>query len=109
MKFTIPLPPTTNHAYATQQGRWYKVKKATDWENECGWLIRPKETFLGFVGVNMTFHLKRDRDIDNVKLILDLLQTQRVYENDKQVQWLTVKKVHDKKGTVDICVEELEV
>jgi Holliday junction resolvase RusA-like endonuclease len=100
MIFTLPLPETTNHAYATSRGRWYKTQKAANWEKEAGLIIM--QSWRGKpidreVVVIIKFYLKRDRDIDGgIKPVLDLLQRLRVYENDRQVKNLWVYKLEDK-------------
>ena len=100
--FVLPLPITTNHAYATSGGRWYKTAKAKEWEDEAGWIVKKvwkRKPIQGEVSVSMQLFLKRDRDIDgSIKSILDLFQRMGVYENDRQVISLTVDKFIDKEN-----------
>jgi Holliday junction resolvase RusA-like endonuclease len=101
MTFTLPLPETTNHAYATAQGRWYKTVKQKAWENEAGYLVMSKwdkKPLKGFIGMTIDLYLKRDRDIDgSIKPILDLFQRLGIYANDRNVTELLVEKFIDKK------------
>lgn len=100
MNFVLPLPQTTNHAYATSGGHWYKTAKAKEWEDEAGWRVKKvwkRTPIQGDVSVSMQLFLKLDRDIDgSIKSILDLFQRMGVYENDRQVISLTVDKFVDK-------------
>lgn len=115
MKLTLPLPPTTNSSYKTTRlGGFYTTQKHKQWFVDAGWIIKPlqkgKPTMTGYVSVDLVFHLKRERDIDaSIKPILDVMQKQRVYLNDKQVTWMNVIKLMDKKEVVDIDVEEMEI
>lgn len=110
MNVTLPLPETTNQAYATNNGRWYKTAKVKSWETEAGWLVKKawkgKKPLRGSVRVDIRFLVKRDRDIDGaIKPILDLMQRMGVYENDRQVMKLTVSKAKTVTPKADVIVE----
>ena len=100
MIFTLPLPETTNSAYKSGKGHWYKSAKAQNWEEEAGWIIKRswhRKPIINLVTLELVFYLKRDRDIDgSIKPVLDLLQRLKVYENDRQVVELHVIKATDK-------------
>jgi len=101
MIFTIDLPVPTNRAYATNRGRWYKTAECKAWEIKAGWVIKQswkKKPLEGRVVVDIWFIFKDDRrDIDGgIKPVLDLLQRQGVYKNDRQVWDMPVHKRFDK-------------
>jgi Holliday junction resolvase RusA-like endonuclease len=101
MIFTIELPVPTNRAYATNRGRWYKTDECKAWEEKAGWTIKQswKEKPLeGHVIVSIWFMFENDRrDIDGgIKSVLDLLQRQGVYKNDRLVWNMDVHKRIDK-------------
>ncbi len=110
MKFTLPLPETTNHSYATNRGRWYKTGKAKAWE-ELAWYEIKKQNklklqFTDNVMVSMEFFLKRDRDVDGgIKPVLDILQKAGVYKNDSQVQVVSAEKLKTEKKEPYVIVE----
>lgn len=101
MKFTFPLPPTTNHMYHHTRHGAYKTEEARLWEDEAQVIIlqtKGRKTLLDDVYVGMEFFLKRDRDVDNMKLLLDCLQDNGILKNDSQVVHLNIKKYVDKKN-----------
>ena len=107
----LPLPPSgINHAYATNKGRWYKVKKLHDWEEDCLWLLKGKITpQIGLVALKITFvdGDKRRHDVDSrIKFVLDLLEEAGLYPDDNMVNELHVFKEYDKNDPrveVKIC------
>ena len=100
---TIDLPISINAMYkTTKQGGFYKATAAKNWIDMAGWDIKKQnrnKCITSPVYVGITMYVSRDRDVDSgIKPLLDLLQTQRVYENDSQVVHLNVRKVRVKKG-----------
>ncbi len=101
MKITLNLPPSVNSMYRHVGNRVYKTREAKDWITEAGWeLMSAKiKPVKGKVYVGVHLYLKRDSDIDNrLKAILDLLEEQRIIENDSQVYHLTATKDKDIKN-----------
>lgn len=103
MVFNLPLPVSTNRAYATNRGRWFKIKKQKDWEEEAGKeLMRQMSGQTGYYGYNtvrIRWFFNRDRDIDGgIKSILDLLQRMGIYSNDSVVTKLEVTKCINKEN-----------
>jgi Holliday junction resolvase RusA-like endonuclease len=99
-KFVLPLPPTTNQIYRTRafgKGRAvrYMTKEAKEWERQAREKIGTRKKLLsGPVEVCASFYLKYDRDVDNLKVLMDCLEGS-VIVNDKQVQALHVFKEKD--------------
>ena len=71
--------------------------------------MKYRKPFLGPVEAFLTMFLVRDRDIDSsLKLILDILQKQGVYLNDRQVEALHVFKRKDPDPRIELQVYPLE-
>ena len=107
--FTLPLPPTTNHMYGYRGSRKYLTKEAKQWKLEAGWIYKTqfkRDIITENVRVVANFYLKRDRDVDNLKLVLDSLEG-IVIANDKQVVALYIMKHVDKDPRVELTVETL--
>jgi crossover junction endodeoxyribonuclease RusA len=116
MNFTLPLPPPLNAVYKTGQGRFYKSKKAKDWEQEAYFVIKSQtrrykslQELTSPLYVGITLFLKRDRDIDSsMKLLFDLLEDAGIIENDNLIEHLNIKKFMDKKNPrMEIEIETL--
>lgn len=109
MKFELPLPPPLNSVYKMGKGRYYKDQKARDWEEEVGYTLKQEKPLKGPLSVDITMFLKVDRDIDSsLKLVLDVMATVGVYENDKQIEYLTVSKTRDKsKPRLEVAVSQI--
>lgn len=112
MKFTLPLCPTTNHMYSKSRYGVYKTQETRAWEKEASYAIlktKGRKTLTGDTYVGIEFFLKRDRDIDNLKLILDSLQDNNIVVNDSQITHLNIKKYKDKENPrVEITVMEID-
>jgi Holliday junction resolvase RusA-like endonuclease len=112
---TLPLPPTSNHAYAIRvlKGKsiMFKTGEARAWEEEAGYLLKrawKRKPIAVPCYVGLTFFLKFDRDIDAGKLLLDALQTAGVLFNDKLIAHLNIRKIKDKDNPhVEVEVREL--
>jgi len=86
---SLPAPPSVNAAYRnTQRGRALTVK-ATDWKGHAGWVLRQQRPRRITGEVAIIVNVERasvSADIDNkVKLLLDLLVTHGVIDDDKHV------------------------
>jgi len=113
-KFTLELPPTTNNLYraAHHGGRTYQYMtgEARAWKEAAQWQMKDGRYHLleGPVEVVATFYLKRDRDIENAKLLFDALEG-TVIKNDSQIVSMHLFKEKDKDNPrVVLEVYELE-
>ena len=113
-KFTLELPPTTNNLYraAHRGGRTYQylTGEARAWKEAAQWQMKDGRYHLleGPVEVVATFYLKRDRDIENAKLLFDALEG-TVIKNDSQIVSMHLFKEKDKDNPrVVLEVYELE-
>lgn len=113
MNFVLPLCPTTNSMYSKSRYGVYKTQEARNWEKEAQVAIlqtKGRKTLTGSVYVGIEFFLKRDRDVDNLKLVLDALEDNQIVKNDSQVVHLNIKKYVDKKNPrIEVQVEEVEL
>lgn len=99
----LELPPTgTNHAYHTNNGRWYKDSKISVWEDAQLYKLKhtkPVQIRPEGLCVNIGFYDadKRRRDIDGrIKFVLDLLQKAGFYKDDSLITDLFVSKRYSK-------------
>ncbi len=103
-KEQLPLPPSTNHAYHTNKGKWYKDESVTIWEDGCIYKLKKAKWHfynLPTICVHIAFYFgdNRRRDIDGkIKFVLDMLQKAGAYKDDNLVTDLIVSKRIDKKN-----------
>ena len=91
MKIPLSLPPTTNNLYRHVGNIVYMTKEAKEWKREAQWLLKKGKPTDKEVEVFVYFYLTRDRDVDNLKLLIDSLQD-TVICNDSQVKALHIYK-----------------
>lgn len=114
MNFILPLPPPINKTYQYGKGNYYKVKKARDWEEEAGWIIKKEHKgepittrcyFLMRIYVHFNHH---EPDVDAfTKIVQDLLEKQRVVVNDKLFVSSVVNKIEiakEEKPYIEVIV-----
>ena len=113
IEFELPIPTAVNASYKTGSGNFYKSAEARAWEEESLYKlmeqhVNQKPLLSGALVVNLSFHFKKDRDIDSsIKILLDLLQG-RIYINDNQIQFLHVYKYKDiKDPRVEVRISTL--
>lgn len=110
LKTKLPLPPTTNQMYGFRGSKKFLSKESKQWLEEAQWQYKfsyKKDVVLEPVRLIINFYLKRDRDVDNLKLILDSLQG-FIIKNDSQVVELHIMKHKDKdKPRVVLVIETL--
>ena len=106
MRITLPLPPSINRYYSTNvQGRRFKTRLATNWENEAGYTLMEQNKFKKIFGkrevvVTYRFYFKDNRsDYGNrTKILDDLLQKTGIIDNDKQIMEAHIYKHIDSKN-----------
>lgn len=95
----LPLPPSTNHLYATVRGQRVLSREGRQYKAEVGWLIRQaisRQQVVAFapetrLGVALHACISRQRDLDNLaKIVLDSLTDGHLWSNDRWVDWLTL-------------------
>lgn len=99
---TLPKPPPINHLYgiSCRSGKaiMYKTARGKAWVEECLWLIKSqwkkREPIKGNVGVYIKFYACMSSDNDGViKPTLDVLEDARVFENDRQVDFIQIQRI----------------
>ena len=105
MKITLTLPPGINKTYGVNRNAkhpLYKKEEVKAWEVEAGYQVKQAvgmPEFKGYMAVGITWYYKHNRDIDaGLKVLLDLLQKQRVYLDDRQVRKIKYIDIYEDKA-----------
>lgn len=115
----LPVPPSVNAIWrSARNGKVFKTHKARNYQNAAKLSARSaleaawndgEIPLTGKVGINIIYvasETSRNRDIDNMlKLILDSLQGV-VYENDSQVNHISIDVQAGEQETVKLSVWE---
>ncbi len=107
IRITVPWPVSVNHYWITRGKRRFLSKEAQAFRSEVANLARP---YLHWFGTSrLSVHIdafppdKRKRDIDNLlKGLLDALQHACVFEDDNQVDRLSIWR-HSKSNVAEGC------
>ena len=91
-RFTVPICPSTNNLYL---GRRWKTAAYVAWQEEAGWSVKAQRPtpLKGRVRVLIEAPFARNRDLDNIKPLLDLAQTLHLIENDNRVDRLEIVRI----------------
>ena len=109
----LPYPPTVNHYYTIARGRKILSKRGRLFKEDSAYLLSPhkKKILSGRLFVEVIAYPpdKRKRDLDNIlKPILDVLGSGLIFEDDSQVDELTIKRsVVKKPGLVKVKISEI--
>ncbi len=112
-RYTIPEIPPSNNKFLGRENRWEYQKLKKQWAKLIAVYCRPKPSEpLRRASVTLLYHFKdrRRRDPDNYsgKFILDGLTKAGIIADDSfDVIDLKLKAVCDKRGAVEIIVEEV--
>jgi Holliday junction resolvase RusA-like endonuclease len=111
MRFTIPVPPSTNNLFATVAGKRRSTSEYMRWQREADMLIisqRPKQKRIAPpVQITITVPQSRQRrDLDNfIKAAQDSLVRCQIIPDDSD---LIVKRVTAQVGPVLECTVDIE-
>ena len=114
MILQLPVPPSTNHLFATFKGRRIITREYKAWRENAGWEIvtqRPKAV-TGPVSITLYLPFIPNRDADNfLKPALDLLVTHKLIQSDamKCVKRLLVLIHGESYVGVDISPDKPEI
>ena len=88
-RFTLPISPSTNNLY---EGRRWKSAAYTNWQTSAGWAVKAQRPvpLRGRVRVLIEAPFARNRDLDNIKPVLDLAQSLGIIENDNRVDRIEI-------------------
>lgn len=101
---TLPYPPSVNNYYGRSRFGVYIKKPVKIYREKVLNIIQSSGLDFTFTGrLSLTVELfppdKRKRDIDNpMKGLLDSLTEAGVYLDDSQIDFMSVKRSHKKKG-----------
>ncbi len=92
-------PPSTNNIY---RGKRYKTATYETWATRAGWEVRAQrqKPVPGRLRVRIEVPFRRNRDLDNIKPLLDLAQSLGLIENDNRVDELLIVRVPADRATV---------
>jgi Holliday junction resolvase RusA-like endonuclease len=111
-RIVIPcLPETDNHTYLQRGKIRFMTKEARQWKEMTQILCKQewkKEPMKGELVADVTFYLKRERDVHgSSKNLMDSMQG-IIYDDDKQFTHVTFHKIMDKQNPrVEIRIEEI--
>lgn len=112
ISLTLPWPPSSNKIWRQGKNRIYLLANVKNFRKEVKIASLNIATF-GKSRLGVEIYLfppdKRRRDIDNtIKSLLDALQHAGVYDDDVQIQKLTIEKMSIvENGKVEVRIEEL--
>ena len=113
-KFTLPFPPSVNTYWRRSGFRIHVSQKGTQFRKDALELIgNIKDKLLSPLTVTLDLYppCRRKRDVDNyAKGVLDALTHAGVWDDDSQVQRLTIQKYpKDGDPRVEVTIEEYVV
>jgi crossover junction endodeoxyribonuclease RusA len=108
----MPWPPSVNHYYERNRSGGVRIGKAgLKYRDAIALLFRGFDTISGPISVDITAHPpdNRRRDLDNLlKCTLDALQKAGVYQDDFQIDRLTVSRACPvKDGRLIVRIENI--
>lgn len=111
----LPYPPSANHYRTHARGRWFLSAAGKAYHSDVTAVVLDElgqhEPLKGRLAVQLEFIMpdRIKRDLDNVlKIVFDALEAANVFEDDKQIDHLIVKRLHvEPPGAVDVIIEEL--
>ena len=114
LRFELPYPPSINHYYV-HTARGVKLgDKGQSYRRDAFYLLTPFRGKCQDKKIAVTINVfppdKRKRDIDNIlKCLLDAMEHANVYENDNNIDMLTVIRRHNvPNGAVQIWITECD-
>lgn len=113
LRFDLPYPPSINHYYIHSNAGVCLGAKGRQYRRDVSLLLhRHRDACGGIARLSLTINIftpdKRKRDLDNTcKATLDALQYARVFEDDSQIDMLTViRRGVVKDGYLSIWITE---
>ena len=101
--FEFPYPPSVNHYWGQHGNRRYVTKRGMEFRSSVSEMVA--ELGLDTMSCDLEMFVvlyppdKRRRDVDNpMKALLDSMEHAGVYEDDSQIQKLTIEKRQPVKG-----------
>ncbi len=103
LRFTVPYPPSINHYYKYTLKKIVLGEKGAQYRRDAYYLLHKYRGHCKDKRLAITINLfppdNRRRDIDNVlKCLLDSIQHAGIYDDDNQIDMLTVIRRNVVKG-----------
>ena len=118
LKFTLPYPPSVNSYWKRTKRGMMRSKEATAYINAVGWTVKSilKDLPLGGIEGRLSVEIKiyppdkRRRDIDNIaKATLDAMQYAGIYQDDNQIDRLTLIRMPGVGGYLEVNISKISV
>jgi crossover junction endodeoxyribonuclease RusA len=112
LRFELPYPPSINHYYMRTARGVILGSKGKCYRRDAALLLHRYRGYYSYQKLSVTINLfppdKRKRDIDNIlKCLLDSIEHANVYENDNQIDMLTViRRQNIPNGSVHVWITE---
>jgi Holliday junction resolvase RusA-like endonuclease len=102
-RFSVPICPSTNNLYL---GRRWKTAEYTNWANDAGWLVKAQRPvpLKGRLRVLIEAPLARNRDIENLKPIMDLATNLGLIEDDRMIDDLRIVRTSPPGGEIRVSI-----
>ena len=114
LRFELPYPPSINHYYVHSARGVTLGAKGQSYRRDAVFLLHKFRGSCKDKKIAVTINVfppdKRKRDIDNIlKCLLDAMEYANVYENDNQIDMLTViRRQRVPNGCVQIWITECD-
>jgi crossover junction endodeoxyribonuclease RusA len=112
LRFELPYPPSINHYYIHSASGVMLGAKGKSYRRDATFLLHKYRNICKDKRLAVTINVfppdKRKRDIDNIlKCLLDAMEHANVFDNDNQIDMLTViRRNVVKDGCVQIWITE---
>lgn len=112
IKLSLPWPPSVNHYWFQNGNRRFIGKKGVDFRKAVAEAVAEQGKKLSgrlMVAISLFPPDKRRRDIDNpTKAVLDAMQHAGLFDDDEQIDYLSVQRMEIIKGGIcKVVVTEL--
>lgn len=113
MVVELPWPPSVNHYWRRQGNRYFVSAEGKSYREALYYICAQ---YKGLFRLNQRLFVtieayppdRRRRDLDNIlKSLLDSLQHAKVYEDDSQIDHLTIKRNSSRESKVIVTISEL--
>lgn len=112
LRFELPYPPSINHYYLRTENGFIIGAKGRNYRRDTAYLLHKYRGMCGDKRLAVTINVyppdKRKRDIDNLlKCTLDSLQHAKIFNDDNQIDWLTIiRRDVVKEGSLALWIRE---
>ena len=113
MVIELPWPPSVNHYWRRQGSRYFVSSEGKTYKDSVYYLCAQyrglfKASERLFLSIDAYPPDKRGRDLDNLfKAVLDSLQYAKIYEDDSQIDHLTIKRNVLRENKIIVTILEL--